>query len=548
MKSLKIKLSALALSLLLCGSFIGTTVVSERRYIQDITNEESAKFSLEEDDTFSLADTSTSFASDFRNETDLSEKRWLIVTLEGDSLAESSEGSSLLTYAESSRGEKRQKSLVDKQQKFLNRLKAANIPFTYKYGYTLLTNAVAVECQLKYANVIEKISGVKSVDVSEYYYAPQDEAVSNNANVWGTGIYKVDQEILDRYDGSGMLVAVLDTGLDASHEAFRVMPEDKSKLVTKSDIQERIFDNETSKGLLALNSSVTADDVYYNEKIPFAFDYANRDPDVYPSYSSHGTHVAGIIAGAPLDEVICDQDGNPILDKDGNEMKFTGVAPEAQLAICKVFTDNEDSESLGGAETVDILAALEDCVKLGVDVINMSLGSSAGFSTGDDDYMQLVYDNVRAAGISLIVAASNDYSSAYNGAYGTNLATNPDSATVGWPSTFPGSLSVASINGQQSKYIRVTAGGEEKFLYFTEASDGNGNEKDFIKELKEKNPSLVGENGEIVLDYVVVPGYGLSVNYSRNIDVKGKVAVVRRGGDVSFEDKDRFDTKKNGQG
>lgn len=99
---------------------------------------------------------------------------------------------------------------------------------------------------------------------------------------------------------------------------------------------------------------------------------------------------------------------------------------------------------MGGAETADILAALEDCVKLGVDVVNMSLGSSAGFSTGDDEYMQTVYDSVREAGISLVVAASNDYSSNYGGAYGTNLSGNPDSATVGSPSTYAGALSVAS--------------------------------------------------------------------------------------------------------
>lgn len=78
--------------------------------------------------------------------------------------------------------------------------------------------------------------------------------------------------------------------------------------------------------------------------------------------------MAGIIAGSPIlddngeQETIKDQDGNEILDKNGNPMTFTGVAPQAQLAICKVFTDSETKETLGGAETADILAALEDCV------------------------------------------------------------------------------------------------------------------------------------------------------------------------------------------
>ena len=151
-----------------------------------------------------------------------------------------------------------------------------------------------------------------------------------------------------------------------------------------------------------------------------------------------------------------------------------------------------------------------------------------------------MYDGVREAGISLVVAASNDYSSNYGGAYGTNLSGNPDSATVGSPSTYAGALSVASINGQQAKYIRVNVAGNDKYLYYTEASDGNGNQKDFIAELKAKHPELVNsQTGDIKLDYVVVPGYGLSVNYTRNIDVKGKIAVVRRGGNVTFEEKVR---------
>lgn len=79
-----------------------------------------------------------------------------------------------------------------------------------------------------------------------------------------------------------------------------------------------------------------------------------------PISSEHGTHVAGVIAGK--DETI------------------TGVAPNAQLAIMKVFSDTQS-----GAKTSWLLAALEDCVTLGVDVINMSLGSGCGFTREVDE-------------------------------------------------------------------------------------------------------------------------------------------------------------------
>lgn len=522
----------------------GCSSVKTAKDFSDVNNgSENKKLTLTEEKKLKAADTSAAFDKNTVKENGgEGGERWLLVTLDDGSLADIA-SSSLTEYSNSSAGKRRAAEISAEQEKLLKRMKQNGIPYEYKYGYTVLSNAVAIKCDVKYIDKIENMSGVKDVSVSEYYYAPQDIAVTNNANVWGTGIYKVDDDIAKEYNGRGMLLAVLDTGLDASHPAFQTMPTDATALVDKDTVGDRLFGGSGS-GRLANGATVNLNEIYYNEKVPFAYDYADNDPDVYPSYSSHGTHVAGIMAGTPIlgangePDYIRDQDGNLILDKNEQPMTFTGVAPQAQLAIFKVFTDSEYSDQLGGAETVDILAALEDCVKLGVDVINMSLGSSAGFSHGDDAAMQTVYENVRKAGISLVVAASNDYSSAYNGTYGTNLTTNPDSATVGWPSTFPDAMSVASINGQQAKYIRVGNDANARFLYFTEASDGNGNQKDFIKELIAKNPELKDGNGDIELDYVVVPGYGLSGNYSQ-IDVTGKVAVVRRGGEVTFEDKVR---------
>ena len=550
MYRIKNKIMALGLALIMCTSMLVAAFLPEKTVTNSVSAGNDKGLSLTEDKSMKQADTSSAFDKTLVNiNEEVTGEHWLIVSLDGESLSDRNNSSVLREYAASASGKKAEQALLDEQEDFLADLRGAGIPYEYKYGFTLLTNAVAIKTDVKYADRIAEMDNVSSVDISEYYYAPKDSAVSNNANVWGTGIYNSQFAIDKGYNGAGMVVAILDTGLDASHEVFQKMPENKDLLLTKEEVQSLVFEGEEAQksGVLSLDPNVTVDDVYYSEKVPFAYDYAEKDADVYPSNSSHGTHVAGIIAGTPLDEYITDQDGNYILDKDGNPMKFTGVAPEAQIVICKVFPDEEDENStVGGAEEMDILAALEDCVKLGVDVVNMSLGSSAGFSTGDSDYMQEVYDSVREAGISLVVAASNDYSSNYGGQYGTNLATNPDSATVGSPSTYPSALSVASINGQQSTYIRTPVNGEDKFLYFTEASDGNGNEKDFVKELMTNNPDLV-QDGTLTVEYQVVPGYGTSVNYSR-INVRGKIAVVSRGGNVSFEDKVRTAMQKGAIG
>lgn len=512
----------------------------------------SDKSSLFEDVTgkYQLADKTGNFNSSVKtNNKNEDTEYWIFVTFDGKSVSDlykqSGSALSLTEFANTEEAAILEEELHKKHSDFLAKLEAKCIPYTGKYSYTLFTDAISLKVRYRDVNEISSISGVKKVSFSEHYSVP--EAITeNNANVWGTGIYKTEGI---EYDGRGLVVAVLDTGLDQSHAAFQTMPDSSGVALTKEIVNERIFGASASRnvGLLKNDGKTSADDVYYNAKVPFAYDYADKDSVVYPSYSVHGTHVAGIIAGNlgdKSDEPIKDSDGNEILGKDGTPLTFRGVAPEAQLVICKVFTDLENSEGLGGAETVDILAALEDCVKLGVDVINMSLGSSAGFSEGDDDFMINVYKSIREAGISLVVAASNDYSSAYGSNTGTNLTENPDSATVGSPSTFAEALSVASISGQKTQYM--LANNNTSVIFFNEVSDANGNKKEFVKEILKASGNE--ENATVELPYVAVQLYGQITGYT-GLDVKDKIVLVERGGgNMTFEEKVRIAKMKGALG
>ena len=456
-------------------------------------------------------------------------KRWVIAELEGDSIYDcyekSASAETFQDYLNGVNGEKIKASLEKSHESFLASLKAKGIDFSFKHSYTVLNNGVAIKISAEDYEKVKTVGGVKSVYFSERYAVPE-VAVTNNANVYSTGIY--DSSDLD-YKGEGMVVAILDTGLDYSHEAFRTMPDNPAW--TKTTVANKL--NAIKESGKPFYAKASVDDVYYNEKVPFAYDYADDDPDVYPSYSTHGTHVAGIVAGKS-DYVVA--------TKDGVEETFLGVAPQAQLVIGKVFTDNLDSDSLGGADTIDIISAVSDCVALGVDVINMSLGSSAGFAREEDDeFLNSIYDSVEAAGISLVVAASNDYSSGFGGGNGTNLASNPDSGTVGSPSTYKAALSVASINGQKSTYIQANED-EDQVAFITEASDGDGNELDFVEQLYKIAGKRKGET--LNFKYVVVGGVGRSSNYSGRISREladkegydGTIALVKRG-DITFAEK-----------
>ena len=334
--------------------------------------------------------------------------------------------------------------------------------------------------------------------------------MENTVNVYDTGIFNSSGF---EYDGTGTVVAVLDTGLDYYHSAFSLanFTADRSKLgLTFEEVAALIGDTRAA----GMQSGLTASDVYINEKVPFSFDYADGDSDVYPIASDHGTHVAGIIAGK--DDVI------------------TGVAPNAQLVIMKTFSDVETS-----ARSSWILAALDDCVVIGVDVINMSLGTDCGFSREmDKEAISGVYDRIRAAGISIVAAASNSYNSTYSSEKNGNLGltSNPDSATVGSPSTYKGALSVASISGTKTPYLLYG----ETIIYFIESSDRVSEEKNFYDDL------LPDGVDELEIEFVTIPGAGRSADYT-GIDVTGKIALVARGS-TTFEEKANVAQQKGAAG
>ena len=467
------------------------------------------------------------------------ETRTVMVQLEGDTVIDRADGEAVTQYLNSWAGDRAVADIGAEQTSFLKALSKTGIPYSVERAYNTVFNGLAIEVNTKYVSTIKKMDGVDGVFIANTYSEPQtveydiSDAITNKTDVYETGIYD-SSEFVSGY-GQGMVVAVLDTGLDYTHEAFQGFQSETVDVAwEKSDVADKLTTSDLASE--RRSGTLTVNDVYVSEKVPFAYDYADDDADVYPSYSNHGTHVAGIIGGYN-EGGYTDKDGNAVTDK-----SFIGVVPDAQLVICKVFTDDLDDPDLGGAVSEDIVAALEDCVKLGVDVINMSLGTSCGFTTTDDGdeegkMLNDVYESIKAAGISLICAASNDYSSGYGGVYGTNLASNPDSGTIGSPSTYAGALSVASINGQKAKFMLANPaeGTDNTYVYFEESRDIDGNPFDFVKGMQETY-------GKKEFEYVVVSGVGLAADYTRvrnlfrDKENNPRIALISRGSNT-FQEK-----------
>ncbi len=435
-----------------------------------------------------FADTGDIFAAPSKNisKTGENENIRIIVELEDAPLlsygGEISTYSSVSDFLASTEAKNIEQKLEQSRKAVKKALVSGGVDLTVRREYSAVMNGMAVEANIGDLEAIRQTDGVKNAFAAEFYNLPEPVETYANGGVSAIGGDIVGEEM--GFTGKNSAVAILDTGLDLAHPAFSSV---NSPKYSKDDIEEVIKNNKMTIGKLNVSK------VYINDKIPYAYDYADVDTNVSGG-DSHGTHVAGIV-GANSGGVV------------------EGVAPNAQLLIMKVFGD-----SSGGAYDDDILAALDDSVKFGVDSINMSLGSTAGFSESAYKSMRGVYDRVKESGIALYCAAGNEYSSAYQNTAGNDLpkAGEPDNGTVASPSTYEAALSVASMNNIETTSVYLLANGR-KIRYNDPAEDESSQ---FI--------SLSG-----TFEYVDC-GVGASADFAGK-SLKGKIALIERAGEENGE-------------
>jgi hypothetical protein len=201
--------------------------------------------------------------------------------------------------------------------------------------------------------------------------------------------------------GNGIKIGILDDGLDQTHVFFDPsgfsyppgFPLGNTAYTTPKVIVARTFAPATPK-----------------------WKYANLPFD--PQYSDHATNVAGIAAG----------DHGTIATVGGNQVAVSGIAPNAYLGNYKVLTIPTQQFGLDG-NSPEIAAGIEQAVKDGMDVINLSLGEPEIDPTRD--VVVQAIDDAADAGVVPVIAAGNDNTDAGRG-------------SVGSPGTAPKAITVAA--------------------------------------------------------------------------------------------------------
>jgi subtilisin family serine protease len=202
----------------------------------------------------------------------------------------------------------------------------------------------------------------------------------------------------DGWDGSGWWVAILDTGVLASHDFF-----------AGKEIRQACFasgaDGDPGTGGDCPNG--TAEDLA-------SADAARHHPSNF-NFFDHGTQVAGPAVGR---------------DPDPGQVPRHGVAPGAGLIAVQVYSRFDDHPFCGVANdcvlsyTSDQIAGLEYVfglrATLRIAAVNVSIGSGRFFDQSNCDAafagFEAVVSNLRHAGIATILATGNNgYCDSLNG-------------------------------------------------------------------------------------------------------------------------------------
>ncbi|WP_223820952.1 S8 family serine peptidase [Bacillus sp. S3] len=320
--------------------------------------------------------------------------------------------------------------------------------------YETVYNGVAMKLPANQVESLLKSDVVKAVYKNETFKVDPIPLGDKNGGTPGTSVeslsyLKVDKLHQEGLTGKGIKVGVIDTGIDYNHPDLKPVYKGGYDFVDDdNDPMEATYNNWQESG----GPEFIGDSTYY---------------------TSHGTHVAGTIAGQGTNK----------------EISVEGVAPGVDLYGYRVL----GPYGSGGSD--DVIAGIEKAVEDGMDVINLSLGSMI-----NDPYFptSTAVNFAVLSGVTAVVAAGN---------------AGPGEYTVGSPGTAALALTVgASDVPMTATTFKGNMGTETAFELVSMAR----NYTDQLKDLDGKSYQVVDV------------GLGNSSDYLGK-DVQGKIALVARG-------------------
>ena len=260
-------------------------------------------------------------------------------------------------------------------------LESLGVKVTFRPKYLDTVSATAPFETILSQDGIRSLPGVVMIEDLGLAEPHMNEAVPNMG---------VDQVWTDfGFDGTGSVVAVLDTGVRGDHEGLNDMDDEPFTTGCEQPDPDPLEPNpifvDCDPKIVAFYDAVLMD--------------AEQDPSTSYDSGTHGTHVAGIAVGT----------GGGQTDPTTGQ-KYVGAAPGAFLINILACCDGDIEDVIQGAQW-----AIENKDKYGIDIVTSSLGEQqleVHFDNNGDSAWSRQMDSVVEAGIITTLSAGNEFGGA----------------------------------------------------------------------------------------------------------------------------------------
>jgi subtilisin family serine protease len=305
--------------------------------------------------------------------------------------------------------------LETQQQSFLTQAQLSlgtvgEVLYTYKNSF----NGMAMRLTQAQAVKLAALEGVDFIERERMETMDTDTGPTHIGapEVWeGEGASAVNM-------GEGVIIGVIDSGVNTDHDSF-------------ADVGGDGYDHTNPWGEGVYGGDCAGDyPELCNDKLIGVYSYAsvtdsyddvavfgdNPPPKNGEDYGGHGSHTASTAGGNILLDVPLVTADPDNIESDGivNESfsfeQISGVAPHANIVSYQICRAGNTGDTYTGCPSAAIIAALDDAVADGVDVINYSISGGGDPWTSSTE---LGFLAAQEAGIFAAVSAGNDGPEAY---------------------------------------------------------------------------------------------------------------------------------------